>query len=74
MLSFSAWTQRSSTSLPILSPLNWGQSLILSLRTRGVKKPTICKDLVGAVGIEHDPQTTKSRGMKALQPPAKSNC
>jgi hypothetical protein len=30
--------------------------------------------LVGAVGIEHDPQTTKSRGMKALQPPAKSNC
>jgi len=26
------------------------------------------------VGIEHDPQTTKSRGMKALQPPAKSNC
>ena len=30
--------------------------------------------LVGAVGIEHDPRTTKSRGMMALRPPAKSNC
>jgi hypothetical protein len=30
--------------------------------------------LVGAVGVEHDPQTTKSRGMMALQPPTKSNC
>jgi hypothetical protein len=34
----------------------------------------IRKMLVGAVGIEHDPRTTKSRGMMALQPPAKSNC
>jgi hypothetical protein len=30
--------------------------------------------LVGAVGIEHDPLTSKSRDLKALQPPAKSNC
>ena len=30
--------------------------------------------MVGAVGIEHDPRTTKSRGMTALQPPTKSNC
>jgi hypothetical protein len=30
--------------------------------------------LVGAVGIEHDPRTTKSRGIMALQPPTKSNC
>jgi len=30
--------------------------------------------LVGAVGVEHDPRTTKSRGLMALQPPAKSNC
>jgi len=30
--------------------------------------------LVAAVGIEHDPRTTKSRGMMALQPPSNSNC
>jgi hypothetical protein len=30
--------------------------------------------VIGAVGVERDPQTTKSRGLMALQPPAKSNC
>jgi len=39
VLSCSAWTQCLPTSLPILLPLNWGQSLIL--RTRGVKNPAI---------------------------------
>ena len=31
--------------------------------------------LVGAVGIEHNPRTTKSRGLRALQPPIRTgNC
>ena len=30
--------------------------------------------LAGAAGIEHEPQTTKARGMKALQPPTESDC
>jgi hypothetical protein len=34
----------------------------------------LSKTLVGGVGIEHDPRTTKSRGIMALQPPAEFNC
>jgi hypothetical protein len=30
--------------------------------------------LVGAVGIEHDPQDSKSRECAALPPPSKSKC
>jgi hypothetical protein len=46
----------------------------LGSMTSGMKNPAVYRYLIGAVGIEHDPQTTKSRGLMALQPPAKSNC
>ena len=38
----------------------------------GQVRKEVSKCMVGAVGVEHDPQTTKSLGMMALQPPTKS--